>query len=80
MVRDTSRSEAQIVSCVVSGVGFLGSRSDFQEFGEHPWPQHGRHDLVLDGDRSISGLGQPLHALILAVVVLSTNIVLRALA
>jgi len=25
MVRDTSRSEAEIVSCVVSGVGFLGA-------------------------------------------------------
>jgi len=52
MVRDTSRSEAQIVSYVVSGVRF----------------------------GAISGLGNPLHALILAAAVLCANIVLRPLA
>jgi putative Mg2+ transporter-C (MgtC) family protein len=33
MVRDTSRSEAQIVSYVVSGVGFLGAGVIFKDVG-----------------------------------------------
>src|SRR5580700_6801532 len=33
MVRDTSRSEAQIVSYVVSGVGFLGGGVIFKDAG-----------------------------------------------
>jgi putative Mg2+ transporter-C (MgtC) family protein len=33
MVRDTSRSEAQIVSYVVSGVGFLGAGVIFKDSG-----------------------------------------------
>src|ERR1700691_1906525 len=33
MVRDTSRSEAQIVSYVVSGVGFLGAGVIFKDAG-----------------------------------------------
>ena len=33
MLRDTSRSEAQIVSYVVSGVGFLGAGVIFEDAG-----------------------------------------------
>jgi putative Mg2+ transporter-C (MgtC) family protein len=40
MVRDTSRSEAQIVSYVVSGVGFLGAGVIFKDAG-------GVHELGL---------------------------------
>jgi putative Mg2+ transporter-C (MgtC) family protein len=80
MVRDTSRSEAQIVSYVVSGVGFLGAGVIFKDAG-------GVRGLNTAGTiwcsaaiGAICGLGNLLHALILAAGVLCTNVVLRPLA
>jgi putative Mg2+ transporter-C (MgtC) family protein len=70
MVRDTSRSEAQIDSYVVSGVGFLGGGVIFKDAGSV-------RGLFRIGP--ISALGNPLHALILTAAILGTKVVLRPL-
>jgi len=80
MVRDTSRSEAQIVSYVVSGVGFLGAGVIFKDAGSVRGLNTAATIWCSAAIGAISGLGQPLHALILAAAVLSTNLVLRPIA
>jgi len=80
MVRDTSRSEAQIVSYVVSGVGFLGAGVIFKDAGSVRGLNTAATIWCSAAIGAISGLGNPLHALILTAVVLGTNIVLRPLA
>jgi len=80
MVRDTSRSEAQIVSYVVSGVGFLGAGVIFKDGGGVRGLNTAATIWCSAAIGAISGLGLPLHALILALAVLGTNIVLRPLA
>jgi putative Mg2+ transporter-C (MgtC) family protein len=80
LVRDTSRSEAQIVSYVVSGVGFLGAGVIFKDAGGVRGLNTAATIWCSAAIGAISGLGQPLLALILAAAVLLTNIVLRPLA
>jgi putative Mg2+ transporter-C (MgtC) family protein len=80
MVRDTSRSEAQIVSYVVSGVGFLGAGVIFKDAGSVRGLNTAATIWCSAAIGAISGLGQPVHALILAVAVLIANVVLRPLA
>lgn len=80
MVRDTSRSEAQIVSYVVSGVGFLGAGVIFKDAGAVRGLNTAATIWCSAAIGAISGLGNLLHALILAVAVLCTNVVLRPLA
>ena len=80
MVRDTSRSEAQIVSYVVSGVGFLGAGVIFKDSGSVRGLNTAATLWCSAAIGAISGLGNPLHALILTAAVLGTNIVLRPLA
>ena len=80
MVRDTSRSEAQIVSYVVSGVGFLGAGVIFKDAGSVRGLNTAATIWCSAAIGAISGLGNPLHALILTAVVLGANIVLRPLA
>lgn len=80
MVRDTSRSEAQIVSYVVSGVGFLGAGVIFKDAGSVRGLNTAATIWCSAAVGAISGLGQPLYALILAGAVLVTNIALRPLA
>jgi putative Mg2+ transporter-C (MgtC) family protein len=80
MVRDTSRSEAQIVSYVVSGIGFLGAGVIFKDAGSVRGLNTAATIWCSAAVGAISGLGNPLHALILAAAVLCTNIVLRPLA
>ena len=80
MVRDTSRSEAQIVSYVVSGVGFLGAGVIFKDSGSVRGLNTAATLWCSAAIGAISGLGNPLHALILTAIVLGTNIVLRPLA
>ena len=80
MVRDTSRSEAQIVSYVVSGVGFLGAGVIFKDAGGVRGLNTAATIWCSAALGAISGLGNPLHALIMTVAVLSANIVLRPLA
>jgi putative Mg2+ transporter-C (MgtC) family protein len=80
MVRDTSRSEAQIVSYVVSGVGFLGAGAIFKDAGGVRGLNTAATIWCSAAIGALSGLGRPLHALIVAGAVLVTNIVLRPLA
>jgi putative Mg2+ transporter-C (MgtC) family protein len=79
MVRDTSRSEAQIVSYVVSGVGFLGAGVIFKDAGSVRGLNTAATIWCSAAIGAISGLGNPLHGLILMLAVLVTNIVLRPL-
>src|SRR3984885_3796802 len=79
MVRDTSRSEAQIVSYVVSGVGFLGAGVIFKDAGSVRGLNTAATIWCSAAIGAISGLGRPVHALIFAVAVLATNIILRPL-
>ena len=76
----TSRSEAQIVSYVVSGIGFLGAGVIFKDAGGVRGLNTAATIWCSAAIGAISGLGNPLHALILVVAVLSTNVVLRPLA
>jgi putative Mg2+ transporter-C (MgtC) family protein len=80
MVRDTSRSEAQIVSYVVSGVGFLGAGVIFKDAGSVRGLNTAATIWCSAAIGAISGLGQPLHALVVAGAVLIANVILRPLA
>jgi putative Mg2+ transporter-C (MgtC) family protein len=79
LVRDTSRGEAQIVSYVVSGVGFLGAGVIFKDGGSVRGLNTAATIWCSAAIGALSGLGQPLYALVLAAAVLLTNIVLRPL-
>jgi len=79
MVRDTSRSEAQIVSYIVSGIGFLGAGAIFKDAGSVRGLNTAATIWCSAAIGAISGLGNPLHALILMLAVLVTNVVLRPL-
>ena len=79
MVRDTSRSEAQIVSYVVSGVGFLGAGVIFKDSGSIRGLNNAATIWCSAAIGAISGLGNPLHALAVTGAVLVTNVVLRPL-
>jgi putative Mg2+ transporter-C (MgtC) family protein len=80
MVRDNSRGEGQIVSYVVSGIGFLGAGVIFKDSGSVRGLNTAATIWCSAAIGAISGLGNPLHALILTGAVLTTNIVLRPLA
>src|ERR1700691_3347755 len=80
MVRDNSRGEAQIVSYVVSGIGFLGAGVIFKDSGSVRGLNTAATIWCSAAIGAISGLGRPLHALVLAAAVLVTNVVLRPLA
>ena len=80
MVRDNSRGEAQIVSYVVSGIGFLGAGVIFKDGGSVRGLNTAATIWCSAAIGAISGLGHPIDALILAASVLCTNIVLRPLA
>lgn len=80
MVRDNSRGEGQIVSYVVSGIGFLGAGVIFKDAGSVRGLNTAATIWCSAAIGAISGLGNPLQALILTAAVLSTNIVLRPLA
>jgi putative Mg2+ transporter-C (MgtC) family protein len=80
MVRDNSRGEGQIVSYVVSGIGFLGAGVIFKDAGSVRGLNTAATIWCSAAVGAISGLGNPVHAMILAAAVLCTNIVLRPLA
>src|ERR1700684_4451398 len=80
MVRDTSRSEAQIVSYVVSGVGFLGAGVIFKDAGGVRGLNTAATIWCSAAIGAICVLGNLIHALILAGAVLCANVVLRPLA
>jgi len=79
MVRDNSRGEAQIVSYVVSGVGFLGAGVIFKDAGSVRGLNTAATIWCSAAVGAICGLGNPLPALVLTAAVLITNIVLRPL-
>jgi putative Mg2+ transporter-C (MgtC) family protein len=80
LVGDASRGQVQIVSYVVSGVGFLGAGVIFKNSGR----THGLNTAATiwcsAAVGAISGLGSTGHALILTATVLCTNIIFRPLA
>src|SRR6204780_3684135 len=80
MVRDNSRGEAQIVSYVVSGIGFLGAGVIFKDAGSVRGLNTAATIWCSAAIGAIAGLGNPLHALVLTGAVLLTNVVLRPLA
>jgi putative Mg2+ transporter-C (MgtC) family protein len=80
MVRDTSRGEAQIVSYVVSGVGFLGAGVIFKDGGTVRGLNTAATIWCSAAIGAICGLGNVLYGTALSGVVLLTNIVLRPLA
>ena len=80
MVRDASRSEAQIVSYVVSGVGFLGAGVIFKDAGGVRGLNTAATIWCSAAIGAVCGLGNPLHGLVLMAAVLATNIVLRPIA
>ncbi len=80
MVRDNSRGEGQIVSYVVSGIGFLGAGVIFKDAGSVRGLNTAATIWCSAAIGAICGLGNPLHALILASAVLGTNLVVRPLA
>src|SRR5277367_181022 len=79
MVRDDSHGEGQIVSYVVSGIGFLGAGVIFKDAGSVRGLNTAATIWCSAAIGAISGLGRPLNALILAAAVLVTNVVLRPL-
>jgi putative Mg2+ transporter-C (MgtC) family protein len=80
LVRDTSRSEAQIVSYVVSGVGFLGAGVIFKDGGSVSGLNTAATIWCSAAIGAICGLGQLPYGATLCGAVLLTNIVLRPLA
>ncbi len=80
LVRDTSRSEAQIVSYVVSGVGFLGAGVIFKDGGTVRGLNTAATIWCSAAIGAICGLGQLLYGACVGTAVLLTNIVLRPLA
>lgn len=80
LVRDNSRGEAQIVSYVVSGVGFLGAGVIFKDGGSVRGLNTAATVWCSAAIGAMCGLGQlPLAGTVCAAVLL-TNIVLRPLA
>ena len=79
LVRDNSRGEAQIVSYVVSGVGFLGAGVIFKDAGSVRGLNTAATVWCSAAIGAICGLGYMLYGATLAGVVLLTNVVLRPL-
>jgi putative Mg2+ transporter-C (MgtC) family protein len=80
LVRDTSRSEAQIVSYVVSGVGFLGAGVIFKDGGTVRGLNTAATIWCSAAIGAICGLGQLLYGAIVGAAVLIANLALRPLA
>lgn len=80
LVRDASRGEAQIVSYVVSGVGFLGAGVIFKDGGSVRGLNTAATIWCSAAIGAICGLGHLLYAACVGGAVLLTNIVLRPLA
>src|SRR6202451_1740171 len=72
LVRDDSRGEAQIVSYVVSGIGFLGAGVIFKDAGSVRGLNTAATIWCSAAVGAISGLGNPLHALVLTGAILLT--------
>jgi putative Mg2+ transporter-C (MgtC) family protein len=80
LVRDPHQNEAQIVSYVVSGVGFLGAGVIFKDTGTVRGLNTAATLWCSAAIGAVCGLGQMLYAICVAVAVLATNVVLRPIA
>jgi putative Mg2+ transporter-C (MgtC) family protein len=80
LARDTSHTSTQIVSYVVSGVGFLGAGVIFKDNGTVRGLNTAATIWCSAALGAICGLGYLLHASAVAVAVLLTNVGLRPLA
>jgi putative Mg2+ transporter-C (MgtC) family protein len=80
LVRDNSRGEAQIVSYVVSGVGFLGAGVIFKDAGSVQGLNTAATIWCSAAIGAMCGLGYTGYGASLAAVVLLTNVILRPLA
>jgi putative Mg2+ transporter-C (MgtC) family protein len=80
LVRDTSRSEAQIVSYVVSGVGFLGAGVIFKDGGSVRGLNTAATIWCSAAIGAICGLGHLVYAAFVGLAVLVANLALRPLA
>lgn len=80
LVRDSSRGEAQIVSYVVSGVGFLGAGVIFKDAGSVRGLNTAATIWCSAAIGAICALGALPYAAILAAAVLLANVALRPLA
>jgi putative Mg2+ transporter-C (MgtC) family protein len=80
LVRDTSRSEAQIVSYVVSGVGFLGAGVIFKDGGTVRGLNTAATIWCSAAIGAICGLGNLLYGAFVGAAVLIANLALRPLA
>jgi putative Mg2+ transporter-C (MgtC) family protein len=80
LARDNSRGEAQIVSYVVSGVGFLGAGVIFKDGGSVRGLNTAATLWCSAAIGAICGLGYLVHGASLAGAVLVTNVVVRPLA
>src|ERR1700749_4946204 len=73
-------ASGRVASYVVSGVGFLGAGVIFKDAGSVRGLNTAANIWCSAAIGAICGLGNPPHALVLAVAVLCTNVVLRPLA
>jgi len=80
LVRDPDRNEAQIVSYVVSGVGFLGAGVIFKDSGTVRGLNTAATLWCSAAIGAVCGLGRLLYGVCVAVAVLATNVVLRPIA
>jgi putative Mg2+ transporter-C (MgtC) family protein len=80
LVRDPHQNEAQIVSYVVSGVGFLGAGVIFKDSGTVRGLNTAATLWCSAAIGAVCGLGQLLYGVCVAVAVLATNVVLRPIA
>jgi putative Mg2+ transporter-C (MgtC) family protein len=80
LTRDNSRGEAQIVSYVVSAVGFLGAGVIFKDAGSVRGLNTAATIWCSAAIGAICGLGAILYAAVLGAAVLLANVALRPLA
>ena len=80
LVRTPNTNEAQIVSYVVSGVGFLGAGVIFKDGGAVRGLNTAATLWCSAAIGAVCGLGQLLYGVCVAVAVLITNVVLRPIA
>ena len=80
LVRSPSPNEAQIVSYVVSGVGFLGAGIIFKDSGTVRGLNTAATLWCSAAIGAVCGLGRLIYAVCVALAVLATNVVLRPIA
>ena len=80
LVRTPIGNEAQIVSYVVSGVGFLGAGVIFKDGGTVRGLNTAATLWCSAAIGAVCGLGQLIYGICVAVAVLATNVVLRPIA